>query len=70
MKIAVIAGLPAKRDMYINACQRVCDLMNTFKAPSNFIWHCPGKLTAYDKIKTANMGYGFFIVMPRCRGAE
>ena len=30
MEIAIMASLPAKRNMYINACQWICDLMNIF----------------------------------------
>jgi hypothetical protein len=32
MKIAVMTGLLTERDMYIDTCQVVCDLMNIFIA--------------------------------------
>jgi hypothetical protein len=33
MKVAIMTGLFAKRDMNIDACQLFCDLMNNFIPP-------------------------------------
>jgi hypothetical protein len=55
MKVAVVAGLSAKRDMYINTCQTVCDLMN------NLAVKYPGE-KPNENIQTANISAYFFVL--------